>query len=442
MMLLAVLATLASCSSDYTDVIPSGSQALMSIDIQSLSNSSKINKQAGNEFLKNILHVESPSDVGLDFSSKIYLFESTDGSLGLVAKVSDEDDLADFFGRLQNDKVCTPVEEKHDCSFTVINDAWLVGFTSSAMLVMGPTVASARAELMLTMSKYLGGSEKGITEKPIFDKLTSLKTSVALVSTVSALPAKFAPLAALGAPEDADPSSVMIAAEIENKGKYVQITGEPFSFDKDVNDALKSAQKTYRPITGEFSDVYGQSFMTMYTNVDGSKYLQLLRSDKGMRAMLAGLNTLIDADKMIKSINGDVIIRYNPGADGKEKSADYYQLKAHLCGNDFMKDVGYWQKSLPAGASLRLIPGTTAYRLHGDEMGLDFSATPTRLIMTSDISQPETGKARLKPTIDAKGHRFIIYINPDASKSPTVSAIMSVLSPVLGNIGGIVYTVK
>ena len=80
----AFVMLLSSCSEkEYTDVIPRGSTALMSIDLQ----------QTGTDMLQSLLGLSDTQDCGIDLSAKLYLFESPDGNMGLVAKVSDEDKL-------------------------------------------------------------------------------------------------------------------------------------------------------------------------------------------------------------------------------------------------------------------------------------------------------------------------------------------------------------
>src|SRR5574344_2502557 len=92
---------LASCSgSDYINVIPSGSQAVVSFDMVGLSKSAKLSDSKKSEALKALLHIDDPSECGIDISRKVYLFESPDGSLGLVAKVGDDGDMEDYFNKI------------------------------------------------------------------------------------------------------------------------------------------------------------------------------------------------------------------------------------------------------------------------------------------------------------------------------------------------------
>ena len=98
------LLLLMSCTgSDYVNVVPRESVAMAAIDFESL----------GVQDLESVLLVgtDSPTSSGLDMSSKMYAFETPDGTLGMVAKVDDSDAVTDMLeargtarGTLCNDK--------------------------------------------------------------------------------------------------------------------------------------------------------------------------------------------------------------------------------------------------------------------------------------------------------------------------------------------------
>ena len=144
-----------SCSgSDYINAIPANSSALVSIDMQKMAESNPQASKTG--VLKSLLHVEDVTDCGIDVSEKMYLFETVDGNLGLCAKVSDAADLEDWLNKLSKEqKLCENVTEKKGFHFSVLKNSWLVGFSDQALLIMGPVVADAQAELQRMMIKYL-----------------------------------------------------------------------------------------------------------------------------------------------------------------------------------------------------------------------------------------------------------------------------------------------
>lgn len=170
-MMLVAWSALTSCSGDdYLNAIPAKSTALVSVDLQALSTRNGMEDKAG--ALKKILHVDDLSGCGIDFSEKVYLFETADGNLGLCAKVDDDDDVASWLGRLEKEHCCSAVSERKDCRFAVLDESWMVGFSSSAVLVMGPVVPEGQADLQRQMLRMLGADEKaGIKNSRLFDRL-------------------------------------------------------------------------------------------------------------------------------------------------------------------------------------------------------------------------------------------------------------------------------
>ena len=203
---------MAACSdNDYLNAIPSKSTALISVDMQTTDGDGKrVDKE---NILKSMLHVENVSDCGIDVAEKLYLFETVDGNLGLCAKVADEDNIINWLNQLSQKHICTELTERKGFHFAVLKDSWLVGFSSKALLVMGPVVADARADLQRQMVRFLNADEDaGVKSSRLFAQLDSIDSPIAMVAQVQALPEKFVAPFTLGAPKDADASQIVIAA--------------------------------------------------------------------------------------------------------------------------------------------------------------------------------------------------------------------------------------
>lgn len=446
---MVLMAVLTSCSdSEYLNVIPSGSQAVISFNLAGMAKTAHLTDASKANALKALLHINDPSECGIDITSKVYLFESPDGSLGLVAKVDDDGDMEDYFNKLSATGLCQKVTEQKGFKWTVLRESWVIGFSSKAMLVMGPAVGGAQGELKRTMAQYLDADEEdGIKETPLYDKLDSLDSDVAMVASVTALPEKIGTPFRLGAPADADPADVMIAATMQTSGGCLNITGTSFSFNGGVDKALKKATASYQPITGKFiSSIPGNAAVAVLMNFDGTKYINLLRSDKGLRALLAGLNAVVDADMMIKSINGDVAIAVNSISGDKMT----YTMASQLKSTAFLNDVGYWKQSLPSGAKLT-DNGPNGYHLSNDSWNLFFGVKDNNMLYVSTNNEliPTVGKPaakRLPANVinSIKGKRLCILLNIDAmaADKPAVKSVMDVLKPIFGDFKSIIYSIK
>lgn len=439
---------LTSCSgTDYLSVIPQGSQAVISFDLAGMAKSANLDASKSNA-LKSLLHIDNPDECGIDITSKVYLFESPDGSLGLVAKVSDDDDMETYFNKLSGSGICKKVTKTKGFKWTILKDSWVIGFSSKAMLVMGPTVGSAQEELKRTMARYLDASEDdGIKGTPLFDKLDAMTGDVNMVASVVALPQKIGTPFRLGAPADADPADVMIAATMQTSNNCLNITGSTFSFNKSVSSALESSAASYRPITGQFVPSLSDSdAVAVMLNFEGSKYIQVLRSDKGLRAALAGLNAAVDADNMIKSIDGDAAIVIKSMKGDKMD----YSFAAKVKSDAFLDDVGYWKKSLPSGATLTDF-GKECYHLSTGEWNIFFGVrnknvlymgSSSKIASLSGQPSPKQLPASVANTIKGKKQCLIMNLDAIAATQPTITTVKELLKPIFGDFKYIIYSVK
>ena len=158
----------------YVNVIPSKCKALMAIDFPKLGD----------------VKIDGIENCGVDFSRKAYMFETDDGSLGIVAAVESEDDVDGWLNGLAKSGKASKVTERKGYKFSVINDNFLLGYSSSAILVMGPVVADGQAQLQRMMIKYLSSDKDAVSESQLYQYLISMDAPLALVAQADALPDK------------------------------------------------------------------------------------------------------------------------------------------------------------------------------------------------------------------------------------------------------------
>ena len=415
MCLAVVLGLLSSCSgTDYLNAIPKKSTALISVDMQQMASGKSDEDKAG--MLKSLLHVEDASKCGIDISEKIFLFESADGNLGLCAKVSDEGDVEDWLASLAKQHIATEVKERKGFHFSVLKNSWLVGFSDQALLVMGPVVADAQAQLQQQMVKYLK-----------------------------------APFT-LGTPKDTDPSQVVIAAEMDVKDGILQVKGETFSFNKEIDEALKKAAQTYRPIKGSYvKSMPADALAGIFMNVKGEQFLPMMQSNRSLQTLLMGINQAIDMDNIIRSVDGDMAIVMPSLTDNNMQMT----MAAKLSHAKWLGDVDYWKTSCPAGAKIANW-GKNAYFYTDGKTSFYFGVTDDKQFFSG--SDQLMAQYAVKPSnhpIDAKiqklivGQKLAMVINlakssgsDGSGKKDAISTVTGLLTPVFGNLTSVVYTLK
>lgn len=333
-----------SCSDNqYIDSIPGNCTALMSIDAQ------KVKGVDAEHILKSLLPINNISDCGIDFKSKIYLFETADGNIGICARLKDSDKYEDTLSKAKKTEYAN-AKTKSGINFVMINDAWLSGHNDNTLMLLGPITLSVRGETENVMVRYFGQDESvGITHSLLFARIDTLDSPISLVARMSSLPEKFAAPFTLGMPKDADASQVLLSAKLTFKDKTLKIEGETFSNNPKTDNALKEAYKGFRPISNKLISCFRKNqCMGFYMNVEGSSFLSLLQCNKEFQAMLAGLNTAIDMNMIIKSIEGDFAITV-PAFTGDNIPIS---VAAKTSNSNWLKDVDYWKQSCPAGSKI------------------------------------------------------------------------------------------
>lgn len=447
--LMVLVLSLVSCSDDdYLNAIPANSIAVVSVDAAGLA-ASGVGDKADVSALKGLLKADNIEHCGIDWTSKIYLFESAEGNLGLVARVSDDGDLASWLDNMAGNGFCTKTFKRGKCRFSTVKDSWVAGFSSSAVVMMGPVVPSQQAAVRQQITRYLGQDEDyGIKNSPLFARLDSINDPVAMVAQAAALPEQLAASFTLGAPKDADASQILIAAGLKTGGNgCIEIEGATFSLNKDIDKAIRQSMQTFRSITRKYiGSMSADAVLGAFMNVNGVQFLDILRSNKQFQALLAGINTAIDMDNIIKNIDGDVAIVIPQQAD----NGTSVQLGAQLGGKNFLSDVDYWKKSCPNGGRIADWD-KDAYFYTDGTMSYYFGVTADLQYYsgsTADIARQSIGMAS-KPLPQAvrsliEGKRLCMVLNIEAllGGSDGSKALLPLLKPILGGVSTVVYSVK
>lgn len=443
-MLLCALC-LASCSkSEYVNAIPANSTALLALD------AGKMNQDKAENFLKSFLHLSgNMAECGIDFKEKLFVFETVDGNLGLCARVNDCGDLRDFIDNMSKSGCCTKTKKRGDNYFSDINDSWALGFSDGAMLVMGPVPASALPETHRLIAKCLKqDEERGVKSSPLYAKLDSVDASVALVVQVNALPDKFAAPLSLGVPKGADISNVYVAADIKKENGIVVINGKTFSLNKKVNSQIEKARASFRKINASCLNTMTSDMLAgFFCNVDGKQFLPILQSNPSLQALLAGVNTAIDMDQIIRSVNGSFAI---VGAGMSGHNLDGIIMRAQLGDSKWLADVGYWKQSCPVGGRIDDC-GPNSYRYSGGGstffFGVDknlefYGGSDAEQVKGNLSANSNTWSKEIGRVVDGKRMAMVLNIDTAIKKIGIPQNLVNLVMPLAKDIKSIVYIVE
>ncbi len=431
---LATVGILSSCSGgEYINAIPSESQMLIRVSPAKLSGAKSP------LILKTLLHLKNLDSSGIDLSQDVYFFEDGQGNFGICAKVNSDSKLAKS---LQDAGLS--LTKRRDYKFAALSSGWVIGFSDNAVLLMGPVVPAAQDDLITLMARYLGSDEdQGIKSSPMYATSDSIDAPMSIVSQTRALPEQFVAPFTMGAPKDADPADVILAAAMEVKKGRLLMHGKTLSYKKSINSAIEKAANVYRPIKGDYIKAMSQDdVLGLFLNVDGKQFHNLLIQNRAATAMLAGINTAIDMDNIIKSVDGDLTLVTSSLGNNNL----HMMMAARLSGAPWLADIDYWKKSVPVGGHIGDW-GKNCYYYSGNGTTYFFGVTPDMQYMSG--ASPEEAKHSIttspKPLPSdlqdiIKGKKFAMVVNFKALDNSKAAAVTSLLMPMFGNINTIVYT--
>lgn len=431
---LSTVGILSSCSgSEYINAIPAESQMLIRL------NPAKLSGTKSPLILKTLLHLKDLDESGIDLSKDVFFFEDGQGNFGLCAKVSSDSKLEKSL-----QKAGLSLTKRRDYKFAALSSGWVIGFSDNTALLMGPVVPAAQDDLITLMARYLGSDEdQGIKSSPMYATSDSIDAPMSIVAQTCALPQQFVAPFTMGAPKDADPADVILAAAMEVKNGHLLMHGKTLSYKKSINSALVKAANVYRPIKGEYIKAMSQDdVLGLFLNVDGKQFHNLMIQNRAATAMLAGINTAIDMDNIIKSVNGDLtLVTSSLGKDNFRM-----MMAARLSGAPWLADIDYWKKSVPAGGHIGDW-GKNCYYYSGNGTTYFFGVTQDMQYMSG--ASPEEAKHSIttspkphSPDLQKiiKGKKLAMVVNFKALGNSKAAAITSLLMPMFGNINTIVYT--
>lgn len=444
----ACICIYSSCSGDdYINAIPENSNALIAVDCKAVSE--RQTGQQDNNLLMSLFKINNVDDCGIDLASRLFFFETTDGNLGLCAKVDDEDNLKSWLKELAKDATCSKLTEKRDMTFTLLKGAWAVGFNGKALVVIGPILPAQQPDAIRSIAKYLKQDEdNGIKNSPLYEKLDSIDSPVAMVAQASALPEKLSAPFTIGTPKGADVSQIFIAAAIKTAtGGCLNIEGESFALNKDIDKGLKTNISKFRKINGRYvNNIPGNTLCAIFMNIKGTDLVDMMQSNAALGSLLVGMNTAVDMDNILRSADGDLAFGIASYSEDKINMS----MAMQLAKTDFLDDIGYWKKSCPSGSTIENC-GKNSFCFKSSDVNFWFGVSDSKEFYGSTDKDTALGilsaaKNPLPVEVrkNIEGQRFCMTMNIrqllDENKEFCTFADM--LKPLFGNINNIIYYIR
>lgn len=381
-------------SVDYLKMLPSRPKALVALDVARLLEETELDVEALYgistqkwEEMKN----------GICWTKKIYAFVSSKEYLGILAAVDDAAELEKLLQKLSETGNCRPVEKRHGYSWTVFNERWLMGFDDHALIMMGPGYGGDMNVMRQEILKCFGQrKEESGQVSVLYKNLESKDAAFAFIARMDMLPVSCGKTFQAGLPEHANLNDINILATVQFEKDGVALNAELNSSNPNVNRYYERISHISGNMSGVYADNVPEDALAWGAiNMNGDSLLEHLRAIPDVRTFLLGLNMGVDADRMIRSIDGDMAVTLL--APNGMKNMDYL-VTAQIKNSDFLEEADYWTESAARNSLVTLYDqGNHHFFISTLDLKAFFGVEDETLYLTSSSQavpnerQPATG---------------------------------------------------
>ena len=318
-----------SCTNNstfYYDAIPSQSKAIVRV-------ASEDRAKAAIELFMGDGVMSASERIGVDITSPVYLFAAPDGSLGVCAKVMDDDDIDGLISALAKAGKASEAKELKNCKYAVVNRNFLVAYNEDALVAVGPIIASDEQRMAKRLMRYLElNPERGIGATDIYKEIEGAKSPVCLIASVSVMPKKLVVPFLIGTPTGTSTDDVMLKADVTVSDSILTIVGRTTSDNILIRQGIDNAMNILAK--GNSEEIIhvmeaNKDFMTMLNsggfreklkNVQGRMLVTQSGNNTEVETLQgADNNTLMKVVVDLKSLDKDVLSIFEPFLGGMNK---------------------------------------------------------------------------------------------------------------------------
>lgn len=390
-----LMGVLTSCSGGVEEAIPAASQIVFKVNLDKVGEKGNIEKKKIGKEIQDFIDRPTPQKLKSLMQHPLLLTAvlekeaygfTTNDYIGIAAAVRSGAMLKDVLEAFRKQGQATDLQSQGGYEWSIYKKQWIIGFDSSRFLMMGPCPEGAQPALKQNMLALLHQSkDDSFAANPAFDKLSGKDGDLAVYSPLANLPDLLGGQFALGVPESVDPADVQIFLNIEFERGKIHVEGESTSDKEDIAGQMEEQSKLLPQIKGTFLNQIPEKFLIWGgLGLDGNRSLQSLKKNRTISDFLLAMNAGVDADLIMKSIKGDAAfcVPY------LKKNGDVaFLFNANLAKKDFLKDVGYWKKSVAEiGKGSRLTnAGKDSYNLIMPDFNGRFGVKNMNFYATNDL---------------------------------------------------------
>ena len=411
------------------NVIPEDAKAVIVLDSKQLVKQMGFSISDIMDFLKS----DKKEGIGIDLLSPMYGFLSNESYLCGVMALSDADD----FEEAIKEKGVS-VESQRGFKWAYSNEM-VVCFNDEKALLLGPISQAESNNMRPRMVEWMSQSS---SNNPLLSSVLKEDGALCLCSKMSVLPSTSIQQALKYLNNPFDMDKVYMHAALKVKKKSLQLSTYIDSDEEDIKELFSKPYGIFRPIQGkQLQSSVSDPILWIGFNAKGTLLLEELRKNSVTRLLLVGINLCMDADMLLKSVDGDVSFELS---DITSKQVDY-TFKAQVSNQDFIKNANEWNTGfLGNGYSFKAIDNNN-YMLQGEGKVSYFGVKDDLVYLTTNQDVAKDIKSNTSDSFASTNKSEItdkmFYASINVSRLSGIQEIQNMMggnkdmyNPVLGNI--------
>lgn len=403
-------------SSAYLNALPKDAQALARLDVNAIFDKAKLtDEEKAQLFQRLAFSDEKDASTGLDLSKSLYGFAAQDGNFGLLAAVADADNLTAWCKSLADKGHASELTRQRGLSWVVVEQQWLMAFDDDKALAMGPAVGAAQDQLRTVIAQLMKQDKGESAQDTDLYKLLGTKNEP-LVAAVRPELMHDDVLGALSSINLKSSAQGLYRLTMDANDNKLVVDIDIVSEDEDVQAELKKLNALLRPISGELTqNAHADNAIWLAVNTEGQELLKILRAQPKVRTALLTLNLIVDADRIIQAIDGDVALEFistkaSPSTHDIRFDFDFKNahLTAQVANTDFLSGASSWGNAFVDVQAL----SATEYVVKLSSSPIHLGVKDKIFYLGSERGLSTEGNAYLRQQLgDIKGARFFATLN-------------------------------
>ena len=401
-------------SSSYINALPKDAQALARVDIKAVLDKARLtDEETAQLFQRYSLPEEKRTDIGFDLSQPAYAFAAMDGNFGFLAAVADDDALTAWCKSLAANGHASEVTRQRGLSWVVVEQQWLMAFDDDKALAMGPAVGAAQDQLRTVIARLMKQDKDESAQDTELYKLLGTKDE----PLVAAVRPELMPddvLGALSSIKLKSSSQGLYRLTMDADDNELEVDIDIVSDNEDVQAQLKKLNAVMRPLSGELTkNAHADNAIWLAVNTKGDELLKFLRAQPKVRTALFTINLIVDADRIIQAIDGDVAVEFiSSKASPSDIRFDFdfknARLTAQVANTDFLSGASSWGNAFMDVQALSATEYVVKYSLSPIYLGV----LDKTFYLGSERGLTTEGNAYLRQQLDdIRGARFFATLN-------------------------------